>query len=200
MVRFLSILIVTLLASAPCLSGYKEGHEKAIRDGVPLVVFVGYDWSVSVPGAWSTCVGALEGFDKHSVVVAVPDNGKLYHWRTFRGNEPIIIPAKYNADDALDEVNAKRAARGLRPFIHDAGLTVAAKSAANERAASLNVGHCANDFVHVPSGSSATSAGCAAWEPGFGWGSCCWEEDWTYAGAAWTMGRDGKRYMHIFVR
>src|SRR5262245_6491531 len=32
------------------------------------------------------------------------------------------------AGDGLDEVNAKRAARGLRPFIRDEGLTQAARS------------------------------------------------------------------------
>jgi hypothetical protein len=30
--------------------------------------------------------------------------------------------------------------------------------------------------------------------------SCCVYENYTYAGAAWVSGRDGRRYMHLFVR
>jgi hypothetical protein len=102
--------------------------------------------------------------------------------------------------EALDEVNATRAARGLRPYIRDANLTSAATSCAEFRAARLIAGHTSNDFAALPPGTSATSAGCAAWEPGFGWGSCCTYEGYTYAGAAYAMGRDGRRYMHLFVR
>ena len=101
---------------------------------------------------------------------------------------------------ALAEVNAARAARGLPPFVEDASLTAAAHGAARYRAANLMAGHTANDFAFVPSGSSASAAGCAAWEPGLGWGSCCTYERWTYAGAAWSLGSDGRRYMHLFVR
>jgi hypothetical protein len=101
---------------------------------------------------------------------------------------------------ALAEVNAARAARGLRPFVEDAGLTAAAQGAAEFRAAKLIAGHTENDFAFVPAGCSASAAGCAAWEPGLGWGACCSYEQWTYAGAAWSLGRDGRRYMHLFVR
>lgn len=102
--------------------------------------------------------------------------------------------------EALDEVNATRAQRGLKPFIHDPELSKAAYAAAQVRAASRNAGHTSNDFSYVPSGSSATSAGCAAWEPSWGWGSCCTYDNYTYAGAAWVMGSDGRRYMHLYVR
>lgn len=101
--------------------------------------------------------------------------------------------------DALDEVNAARAARGLRPFLRDQALTSAARSAAHYRAVRSIAGHTPNDFAHVPSGSSANAAGCAAWPPEFGWGSCCTYESWTYAGAAYAVGRDGRRYMHLYV-
>jgi hypothetical protein len=101
---------------------------------------------------------------------------------------------------ALAEVNAARAVRGLRPFVEDPDLTTAARGAAEFRAANLMAGHTANDFTFVPSGSSASAAGCAAWEPGMGWGSCCTYDSFTYAGAAWSLGRDGRRYMHLFVR
>lgn len=123
--------------------------------------------------------------------------------------EPIPVKPRPNgysttsasgADDALAEVNAARAARGLRPFLRDDGLTQAARWASRHRARYLIEGHTDNDFWWLPDGCSATAAGCAAWEPGLGWGSCCTYEGHTYAGAAWCLGSDGRRYMHIFVR
>jgi hypothetical protein len=104
------------------------------------------------------------------------------------------------SSEALNEVNAKRAQRGLRPFIFDPALTQAAIGAANFRAANGLFGHTSNDFAFVPRGGMARSAGCAAYPPSHGWMSCCVEGNYTYAGAAWAMGRDGKRYMHLFVR
>ncbi len=102
-------------------------------------------------------------------------------------------------DDALAEVNAARAARGLPAFQRDDGLTQAAMAAADYRAARLIEGH-ANDFAFLPSGSGADAAGCAAWPQGMGFRSCCLYENWAYAGAATTKGRDGKLYHHLFVR
>jgi hypothetical protein len=104
------------------------------------------------------------------------------------------------AKDALDEVNAVRAARGLRSFVRDNDLTRAAAGCADFRAERLIAGHTSNDFTALPSGAYAVATGCAAWTPDFGWGACCTYENWTYAGAAWTIGRDGRRYMHLFVR
>ena len=112
--------------------------------------------------------------------------------------EPVI--QQFAGDDALDEVNAVRASRGLRPFIRDAGLTAAALGAARHRAASLCQGHTANDFAFLPPGSHASAAGCAAWEPSWGWGACCTFDGHAFAGAAWAWGRDGRRYMHLYVR
>ncbi len=111
-----------------------------------------------------------------------------------------LTPSAFAGENALAEVNAARAARGLRPFVEDEGLTAAAIGAADFRAARLLAGHTGNDFGFVPQGSFARAAGCAAWEPSFGWGSCCSYESWTYAGAAFSTGRDGRRYMHLFVR
>lgn len=104
------------------------------------------------------------------------------------------------ADDALAEVNAARAQRGLPPFVRDDALSAAAAGAADYRAAYLIGGHTSNDFAFLPRGSWASAAGCAAWPPRLGWGACCTYERWTRAGAAVTIGRDGRRYMHLFVR
>ncbi len=104
------------------------------------------------------------------------------------------------ATDALDEVNATRAANGLPPFTRDANLTAAAEAAADYRAAYLLHGHTPNDFAFLPAGATAPAAGCAAWPASSGWGACCTYERWQYAGAAWAIGRDGRRYMHLFVR
>lgn len=104
-------------------------------------------------------------------------------------------------ESALAEVNAKRAQRGLPAFQSDPGLTEAAEKAAAYRAERLMAGHTKNDFAFCPPGHPrAKAAGCAAWTPDWGWGSCCTFERWRYAGAAWVMGRDGRRYMHLYVR
>lgn len=114
---------------------------------------------------------------------------------------PYNRPAVYaGADNALNEVNQWRARRGLRPFIFDAGLTQAARACAQVRAARRIEGHLPNDYAYLPAGVTARATGCAAATPAWGWLSCCMEENWTYAGAAWVMGADGQRYMHLFVR
>lgn len=106
------------------------------------------------------------------------------------------------AADGMDEVNAARAARGLRPFVRDAGLTAAAEAAANFRAQHRIAGHVTGgqgDFGFLPPGSTASAAGCGALAPSWGWGTCCTYENHRYAGAAVVYGQDGKRYMHLFV-
>jgi hypothetical protein len=111
------------------------------------------------------------------------------------------LPGRILADvEALDEVNATRAKRGLKPFIYDHDLYRAAAGCADFRAERLIAGHTSNDFAALPPGACATAAGCAAWEPSWGWGACCTYDNYTYAGAAYTIGKDGRRYMHIFVR
>lgn len=104
------------------------------------------------------------------------------------------------AEDAIAEVNAARARKGLPAFGRAECLTVAAKACADYRASKQMAGHTSNDFAYLPKGCKASAAGCAAWQPRDGWGSCCTYERYRYAGAAWAKGRDGRRYMHIFVR
>lgn len=86
--------------------------------------------------------------------------------------------------DELDEVNAKRTARGLPAFVRDPGLTRAAQSCAAFRAQSRLFGHTSNDFRFLPTGATAHAAGCAAYEASYGWMSCCVYDSATYAGAA----------------
>lgn len=105
------------------------------------------------------------------------------------------------ADDALEEVNAERAKRGLKAFLPDPLLNKAALACAKQRASRSIHGHLPeSDFHYLPEGAHATAAGCGALEPSWGWGSCCAYDNYTYAGAAWVMGNDGRRYMHLFVR
>lgn len=109
------------------------------------------------------------------------------------------------AVEALEEVNRHRTARGLRPLIPDPGLNQGALAVAAHRAANFITGHSRNDFGFLPPGASASAAGCGAWSMGTvagggTWGTCCTYENYTYGGAAWAMGADGKRYMHLFVR
>lgn len=112
----------------------------------------------------------------------------------------LVASQVYAATDALDEVNAVREKRGLPKFVRDEGLTQAAEKCADYRASKLIAGHTSNDFSFVPAGSNASAAGCAAWSESMGWGSCCTYESYKHAGAAWAKGRDGRRYMHLFVR
>ena len=100
---------------------------------------------------------------------------------------------------ALDEVNAKRAARGLRPFVHDPLLTAAAERCAAFRATQRMFGHTSNDFAFLL-GASASAAGCAAYPASYGFMACCVYDGYTYAGAATVVGPDGRSYHHIFVR
>lgn len=111
----------------------------------------------------------------------------------------LTVSASHAAEDALDEVNAVRARRGLPAFERVECLTIAAKGCADYRAANRMPGHTRNDFAYLPQGCSAEAAGCAGWRPGDGWGACCTYERWKYGGAAWAIGRNGVRYMHLFV-
>ena len=118
---------------------------------------------------------------------------------------PAIAPAEEvrtvaSAQQVLDEVNAARAARGLRPFILDENLTRGAMACAMYRARNRMDGHTPNDFGFLPPGAHASAAGCAAWPIGMGWGSCCTYDNYQFAGAAFCVGPDGRRYMHLFVR
>ena len=109
------------------------------------------------------------------------------------------MTSAWGAEDALAEVNGRRAARGLPPFERVECLSIAAAKCADYRAQHRIAGHTANDFAYLPKGCQAEAAGCAGWRPGDGWGACCTYERWRYAGAAWAMGRNGVRYMHLFV-
>ena len=116
----------------------------------------------------------------------------------------ISLSPVFAAEDGLAEANARRARKGLRPFVRDAALQIAAERAADYRASELIQGHVRNsqggDFQFLPSGAQAGATGCAATgDLSWGWLSCCSEENWTYAGAAYAWGQDGRRYMHLFV-
>ena len=201
--------IITLLVFSSLVHAhdgtYAAAASEAFAEGKPFVVFVGVK-TRPVGGAVTVNVQSLEGYDKNSIVVSKPGANWL-EWTatlpaeatdTELGNA--VGTNSSGAVDALDEVNAVRAARGLRPYARDEGLTTGAMNAAKFRAERRITGHTANDFAYLPSGSFAPAAGCAAWEPGMGWGACCTYENWTYAGAAYFVGNDGRRYMHLFVR
>ena len=118
---------------------------------------------------------------------------------------PALAPAQNltsvaSAQQVLDEVNATRAARGLPPFMLDENLARGATACAVFRAQNRIEGHTPNDFRFLPPGTSARAGGCAAWPVGMGWGSCCTYDNYQFAGAAFCVGPDGKRYMHLFVR
>lgn len=103
------------------------------------------------------------------------------------------------AENAFDEVNETRAKKGLKPFKYDVKLTEGAMACAVERATKQIKGHLRDDFAFLPEGTKASGAGCAAWPPDMGWGACFTYEDYEYGGAAYAIGEDGLRYMHLFV-
>lgn len=123
---------------------------------------------------------------------------------TTETHSSVQIQNTQTMNDALAEVNAARARRGLRPFMQDHGLTIGAQRVAQFRASRGISGHVSGgmgDFGFLPPGAHASAGGCAAWPQGMGWGSCCtYDTQYTYAGAAYAIGQDGKRYMHLFVR
>ncbi|MCE9530190.1 MAG: hypothetical protein K8T89_03500 [Planctomycetes bacterium] len=201
------VLFFSSIFAAETPTPYNRAQQLAIADNLPMVTFVGCERQ-AVSGAWCCRADGLEGYSSPCIVVAIPSDGKLLWSRTLPATATAaeIVSAfprvaQASTPDALDEVNAKRSRLGLRPLIRDEGLTAGAAAAAQYRAANRIAGHTSNDFAYLPSGASATSAGCAALEPSWGWQSCCWDgAQWTVAGAAWAMGADGRRYMHIFVR
>jgi hypothetical protein len=205
----LFVTIIALLVVAPFGIAqdmpYAAAASKAFAEHKPLVVFIGTR-SRPIEGAVTTQVQSLEGYDKKTVVVSKPGANWLEWIATMPADvtdADLLRTTGLRAGaavEALDEVNAVRRSRGLPPYAKDESLTKAAKSAAQFRAERRMVGHTPNDFGHVPPGSNASAAGCAAWTPDWGWGSCCTYENWTYAGAAYVVGDDGKRYMHLFVR
>jgi len=123
------------------------------------------------------------------------DEGGGYWWRWRTTTTSAVA-----APSPMDAVNQRRAQRGLPPFVEDPLLSQGAQAAAEYRAQRLMEGHTGNDFQFLPPGAQSHAAGCAAWPPHLGWGSCCSEDRATYAGAGWAMGADGRRYMHLFVR
>ena len=117
------------------------------------------------------------------------------------GNGSSGVMTANGAVDALDMLNAKRARMGLQPYLRDDGLTIGALNAAAFRASHLMFGHTSSDFSFLPPGSHASSAGCAGNGPQWGFMACNdTSRRFTYAGAAYAMGRDGRMYCHLFVR
>lgn len=203
----LTLLAVPLLAygqhrpNAP--ETYIAGAAHAVRDGQPLVTFLGCP-DRAVDGAVVVRSATLPGYDGPAIVVALPGGDWLNHRATLPAHaSDAQIAAAIRGQPpsaALAEVNATRATRGLPPFLEDASLTAAAVDAANFRAGQLIAGHTANDFAYLPAGARADAAGCAAWTPDWGWGACATYDNFTHAGAGIAFGTDGRRYMHLFVR
>lgn len=110
----------------------------------------------------------------------------------------------------IEEVNRQRAARGLYPYIEDQALTQAAAGCAMTRATYRISGHTRNDFAYLPlvvdangrqHRARASCSGCAAWPMNMGFGACeLYSRTLRYAGCAWVLGADNKRYCHCLYR
>ena len=196
---------VAARAEPAVVDPYPAAYTASMKDRLPVLVFVGQP-AREVSGTRSITVSTFPDAAAPSVVVGVVRGEEMVR-KDLSGSAttPDIQAAIAGLSvsptpDALDEVNATRAARGLRPYIRDDNLTAAAAGCAEFRAARLMEGHTSNDFAALPAGTSASASGCAAWPVELGWGSCCTYDGYTYAGASYAMGRDGRRYMHLFVR
>ncbi len=194
--RFSLLALLLFTAQSPAADlCYPHGKAKALRESKPLLVFVGLPCE-AVAGHIVCTIDSLEGYPAQCVVLSKPaDDGQMWWERTCGSVRELNDPGA----DALWEVNSQRAARGLRPYIRDEGLTIAARGAAACRASNLCFGHTSNDFAFLPSGCSAVAAGCAAYADNV-FMACAVYDNYTYCGAAYVIGRDGKRYNHAFYR
>lgn len=107
------------------------------------------------------------------------------------------------ATDPLAQVNARRAARGLRPYVQDPGLTQAATAAVQYRARLRIRGHVQGgmgDFQFLPAGATATAAGADWYGATAEFATCAMTDNYTFAGAASAVGPDGEWYHQLFVR
>ena len=187
---------------------YTEGFAASLSTGQPLLTFVGQP-AQSVKGYIVCEAASLDGYPAKCVVESYTENGGHYYRATYASTQEVgraAIPfgQAFNVDgskcasvEAIDMVNEQRRQRGLRPYLRDDGLTLAAMRVAQHRAERRITGH-VNDFAFLPAGSNASAAGCAAWSDGFG--ACCMFEGWTYCGAAYCVGEDGLKYCHVYVR
>ena len=113
--------------------------------------------------------------------------------------QPIPAP-KPEVHDGLEEVNRLRRAHGVAEFERDLELNNAAIKLSLHRAKHLIAGHSDDDFGFLWDRKSADASGVGAAKDEWGWCTCCMLDKYRYAGAAWARGRDGQRYMSIFVR
>lgn len=105
--------------------------------------------------------------------------------------------------DALDELNAQRAQRGLPPYRRDPALTKAAMKCASTRAKTHVHGHMQggmSDFTCLDAGVPCECTGAEApgqnYPPGF-W-TCAMYDNYTVAGAARAFDERGEQYMSLF--
>lgn len=133
-------------------------------------------------------------------VAVTPAPAPLPSWRTEETKSETKAAAQECAD-AMDEVNAKRAQKGLPPLQKDPLLSQAAFACAKQRASRNIHGHLESDFAYLPPGGNATVAGCGALDDSWGWETCAYDSrQYTVGGAAWVRGPGGLRFMHFFGR
>jgi hypothetical protein len=181
----LSLLLLGLSivsASAEPVYAWKagsDGRQDLFRNGKRL-------------GSWNPAVNIFTTLAHEQIPYDGSQDGSLCYCPD---TDTMVAPP--SGDDALAEVNALRAARGLPPFIKDDHLTSAARTAAQHRACNLCSGHTSNDFACLPAGCSASAAGCAAWHPSEGWGSCCTYDSYTYNNPRMFTDRWGARWESV---
>lgn len=112
-----------------------------------------------------------------------------------------IAPA--TVGDPLAQVNARRAAAGLRPYVLDPGLQHAATACVQYRARLRIRGHVIGgmgDFQFVPAGTQASAAGADGPGATAEFATCAMYDGYTAAGAASAQDANGNWYHQLFVR
>lgn len=122
--------------------------------------------------------------------------------------QPVSMTEQIKAVDAkeatpLEQVNARRRAAGLTPYIECPDLAAGAKACAEYRAAQGIAAHTGNDFAFLPRGCRASAAGCniAAHGGTAAFQTCAmYEAACTHCGCATARAADGRVFHHLFVR
>lgn len=202
--KFVALLALLLLASVANaqersdVHSYAHGRTLAMKDGKHHVVFLGMP-ARSVGNAVVSHAKHLEGYTGPCIIIANSDKDTTWFVAQLPAqatDADIAVAMQPPGADALDMVNAQRAQRGLRPYLRDPALTQHAYACAKIRAERRIFGHLNGEL----SGVNASCSGCAGNEPSWGFMACDLYANWTYCGAAYVMGSDGKMYCHAFYR
>jgi hypothetical protein len=199
-------------ATLLCLATVACGAEPPVPDARPKIIDA--PKPVTIRAGTATLTGTLvpstdpkfTAFMVAGVHRGCCNEAGAFFPRNADGTFGPAAPIAADGEDALDEVNRQRAARGLYPYRRCPLLTVAAAACARYRANHGIHGH-TNDFAFVPAGCHCAATGAEGsgshgpgWVPADGFGACAVFDSYREAGAAWVTAPNGQMYCSLFVR